>query len=192
MKSLLDHLSTYAEYHRDRRNIATHFVGIPMIVVGIEGLLARSSLPVGPISVSPALLVTAGIVAFYVALDRRYGLAMAGLLGAALAAGTGLAAMPVLPWLASSSSLFVVGWAAQFLGLAFGGRRPAFADDVVGLAIGPLFVAAEAGFLFDLRDEVREAAERPRRSVAEGPPRRRLRRRSTAARPRPPGPPRGA
>jgi uncharacterized membrane protein YGL010W len=160
VKSLLDHLSTYAEYHRDRRNIATHFVGVPMIVVAIEGLLARSSLPVGPVSVSPALLVTAGVVAFYVALDRRYGLAMAGLLGVALAAGARLAALPTGPWLAGSIGLFVVGWAAQFLGHAFEGRKPAFVDDLVGLAIGPLFVAAEAGFALGLREEVREAVER--------------------------------
>ena len=32
-KTLTDHLATYAEYHRDRRNIATHFFGVPMIVV---------------------------------------------------------------------------------------------------------------------------------------------------------------
>ena len=34
-------LVQYARYHRDRRNIATHFVGIPMIVFAISVLLAR-------------------------------------------------------------------------------------------------------------------------------------------------------
>ncbi len=170
MKSLLDHLSTYAEYHRDRRNIATHFVGIPMIVVAIEGLLARSSLPVGPISVSPALLVTVGVVAFYVALDRRYGLAMAGLLGVALAVGSRLAALPTASWLGGSIGLFVVGWVAQFLGHYFEGKKPAFADDLVGLAIGPLFVTAEAGFMLGLREEVREAVERHAGPTRKGRP----------------------
>ena len=32
MRTAKELLSNYAEYHRDRRNIATHFVGIPMIV----------------------------------------------------------------------------------------------------------------------------------------------------------------
>ena len=41
MKSLESHLTTYARYHRDRRNIATHFVGIPMIVLGVTSLLSR-------------------------------------------------------------------------------------------------------------------------------------------------------
>ena len=31
----------YAAYHRDRRNIATHFVGIPLIVFAVGALLAR-------------------------------------------------------------------------------------------------------------------------------------------------------
>ena len=30
MKTLTDHLAQYAAYHRDRRNIATHFIGIPL------------------------------------------------------------------------------------------------------------------------------------------------------------------
>ena len=37
----LDLLEQYAEYHRDRRNIVTHFVGVPMIVFGVGVLLAR-------------------------------------------------------------------------------------------------------------------------------------------------------
>ena len=27
----------YAQYHRDRRNIITHFIGIPLIVFAIDG-----------------------------------------------------------------------------------------------------------------------------------------------------------
>ncbi|EPR3506127.1 DUF962 domain-containing protein [Serratia marcescens] len=38
MRSLEDQLAAYAAYHRDVRNIATHFIGIPLIVVS---LLAR-------------------------------------------------------------------------------------------------------------------------------------------------------
>jgi uncharacterized membrane protein YGL010W len=45
MKTLTDQLANYAAYHRDRRNIATHFVGIPMIVVAVATLLARPAWP---------------------------------------------------------------------------------------------------------------------------------------------------
>ena len=34
-------LAQYAEYHRDRRNIATHFIGVPMIMFGSLVLLSR-------------------------------------------------------------------------------------------------------------------------------------------------------
>ena len=40
MKSLVDRLVSYAEYHRDKRNLATHFVGIPMILVDMDTLQA--------------------------------------------------------------------------------------------------------------------------------------------------------
>ena len=40
-KTLIDQLSQYAAYHRDRRNIATHFIGVPMIVLAVQTLLAR-------------------------------------------------------------------------------------------------------------------------------------------------------
>ena len=32
MRAATELLTQYAAYHRDRRNIATHFVGVPMIV----------------------------------------------------------------------------------------------------------------------------------------------------------------
>lgn len=41
MRSLEDQLAAYAAYHRDARNIATHFIGIPLIVVSLLALLSR-------------------------------------------------------------------------------------------------------------------------------------------------------
>ncbi len=168
MKTLVEHLSTYAEYHRDRRNIATHFVGIPLIVVAVEALLARPSFSLGALTISPALAGTVASVAFYASLDWRYALAMAGLFGAALLLGSHIAALGTGAWLALSVGLFVVGWIFQFVGHFFEGRKPAFLDDLRGLLVGPLFVAAEAGFGLGLREEVREAVERhagPTRTV---------------------------
>ena len=55
MKTLVDHLSQYADYHRDRRNIATHFVGIPMIVLAVAILLSRPGVEWLGLWISPAL-----------------------------------------------------------------------------------------------------------------------------------------
>ena len=59
MRTATELLTQYAAYHRDRRNIATHFVGVPMIVFGVAVLLARPALAVGGMSVSLAWLVVA-------------------------------------------------------------------------------------------------------------------------------------
>lgn len=160
MKTLTDQLAQYAAYHRDRRNLATHFVGIPLIVVALAALLARPALPVAGVPLSPALGVTLALVVYYLLLDLRYGLAMALLLGLGLAAGVWLAAQPTARWLGGALGLFVVGWLFQLVGHALEGRKPAFLDDVIGLAIGPLFVTAEVGFALGLRRELRAAIAR--------------------------------
>jgi uncharacterized membrane protein YGL010W len=41
----------------------------------------------------------------------------------------------------------------------FEGKKPAFVDDLVGLLVGPLFVAAELGFALGLRLPLRDAIE---------------------------------
>ena len=60
MKTLEDQLSSYAAYHRDPRNIATHFIGIPLIVMAITVLLSRPSLPFMGLAISPALIAEIG------------------------------------------------------------------------------------------------------------------------------------
>src|SRR5690349_5987650 len=98
MKTLEQQLSQYAAYHRDRRNIATHFVGIPMIVAAVATLLARPSFALGGVAISPSLVVTLAAIVFYFALDFRYGLAMAAFMGAAWAGGARLAAQSTALW----------------------------------------------------------------------------------------------
>lgn len=159
MKTLEQQLTQYAAYHRDRRNIATHFVGIPMIVLASAALLARPSWLVGGVAISPSLAITAGAVLFYLALDLRYGAAMAALMGASWWAGATVAAGSTALWLGYGVGLFVVGWIIQFVGHAFEGRKPAFVDDLVGLLVGPLFIVAEASFALGLRGGLRAAIE---------------------------------
>lgn len=160
MKTLVDHLANYAAYHRDRRNIATHFVGIPMIVVAIAGLLSRPLVDVAGFPLSPAVLAIGGTLAFYLRLDRRFFVVMTLLMALAGAAGAAFAAQSTGTWLALSLGAFVIGWAIQFLGHFFEGKKPAFVDDLVGLLVGPLFVVAEVGFALGLRSELREEIER--------------------------------
>jgi uncharacterized membrane protein YGL010W len=157
--SLIEQLSNYGSCHRDRRNIVTHFIGIPMIVVSVAALLSKPGLVVLGAPVSLASVVAVASFAYYWKLDRRYALAMGAVLLSALALGATLASMPTSLWLASGFGLFLVGWFIQFVGHFFEGKKPAFLDDIRGLIIGPLFLVAEASFLVGLRKEVQEAIE---------------------------------
>ncbi|UVM50226.1 MULTISPECIES: Mpo1 family 2-hydroxy fatty acid dioxygenase [unclassified Pseudomonas] len=157
MKSLVDHLSQYAAYHRDPRNIASHFVGIPLIVVAVAVLLSRPQWGGG--WVSPAVLVAMASAWFYLRLEVRLGVLMTVLLGLCIWAGQVLAQQSTLVWLASGIGMFVVGWAIQFVGHHYEGRKPAFVDDVTGLIVGPLFVVVELAFLLGMRHELKEQIE---------------------------------
>lgn len=157
MKTLVEQLSQYAAYHRDRRNIATHFVGIPLIVLAVEVLLSRPSL--GEVGVTPALLAAVLASLYYLKLDLRLGVVMACLLALGLGVAHWCAAQTTAGWLSAGLGLFVLGWMIQFVGHYFEGRKPAFVDDLMGLIIGPLFVVAELGFLLGWRQALQRDIE---------------------------------
>lgn len=166
MKSLVDHLSQYAAYHRDPRNIASHFIGIPMIVVAVAVLLSRPEWTVAGLWLSPAVLLALFSAGFYLRLELALGVLMSVLMGLSVWAGHVLAAQSTLVWLSSGIGLFVVGWVIQFVGHYYEGRKPAFVDDVSGLIVGPLFVVAELAFLVGLRHELKRQIEKRSGPVA--------------------------
>ena len=159
MKTITDHLAQYAAYHRDRRNIATHLVGIPMIVIALLILLSRPSFLVADWTLSPALLVAVIATLFYLKLDVALGAVMGLLLAGCLLLGQQVALLSTTEWLLWGIGLFVVGWVFQFIGHYFEGRKPAFVDDIMGLAIGPLFVVAEVVFMLGLKKQLHQAIE---------------------------------
>lgn len=170
MKTLTEQLARYAEYHRDRRNIATHFVGVPMIVAALAILLSRPAVVFGAVafSLSPAWLLFGGATIYYLMLDVTLGTAMGLLCAACLALAQSAAHWSAPAWIGSGLMLFVVGWIFQFVGhAAYEHRKPAFADDLTGLVIGPLFVLVEALLVLGWRPTLRSALrgrDEPQRS----------------------------
>lgn len=160
LKTLTEQLTQYAAYHRDRRNVATHFVGIPMIVLALAVLLSRPvwMTAVLPFALSPACALFLAATLYYLVLDVQLGVIMAIVSVLCLAAGQWLAAQSTVVWLVTGAGLFLTGWALQFVGhMAYEHRKPAFVDDVIGLMIGPLFVLAEALFRFGWRPALHRA-----------------------------------
>lgn len=147
MRNATDLMVAYAKFHRDPRNIATHFVGIPLIVFSIGVLLSRPTVPVAGFPVTPAMVLW-GLTALWYFTRGNVGLAMAvsgmNLVLIILAQPVGALSTPM--WLSLGIGCFVLGWVIQFIGHYYEGKKPAFVDDIIGLLVGPMFVAAEALF----------------------------------------------
>lgn len=151
MASLFRHgtdlLVQYARYHRDRRNIATHFVGIPLIVFAIGVLLARPAFGVGGWSLTPAWILWGLATLWYLSRGHlMLGATVSAVNALLVALAQPLGAGATAAWLAWGMGCFVVGWVIQFVGHYYEGRKPAFTDDLSGLLVGPMFVVAEALF----------------------------------------------
>jgi len=147
MRNANELMVQYAAYHRDKRNIVTHFVGIPMIVFSIGVLLARPAFEVGGIVLTPVWIIWALATAWYLSLGNlALGIAVSVVNGVLIYLAWPLAAGSVASWLGWGIGTFVVGWVIQFIGHYYEGKKPAFVDDLLGLLTGPMFVTAEALF----------------------------------------------
>lgn len=162
MSQAADLITQYAQYHRDRRNILTHCVGVPMIVFAVGVLLSHPQFSLGPADLSPAWLVFAACVAWYLTRGMlSLGLATSAGMGVLVGAAQQMAA-GVDSWMAWGTIALALGWAVQFVGHYYEGRKPAFVDDLRQLLVGPMFVTAEA--LFALGWNPALAAEVERRA----------------------------
>ena len=148
MRSATDLLSRYAQYHRDERNIASHFVGVPMIVFAIGVLLARPAFSLDGVALSPAWVAFAVAATWYQTRGSLVlGVAVSACVGVLLLGAHRFADVGVGASLAWGAGLFAIGWLIQFAGHWYEGKKPAFVDDLVGLLVGPMFVTAEAMFM---------------------------------------------
>ena len=116
MRSLEDQLAAYAAYHRDARNIATHFIGIPLIVVSLLALLSRPAWGAGWLPFSPATAVVIVAALYYLRLSLRLGGMMLALLLLCLGFGAWVASLSTAAWLSIGIVGFVIGWLFQFVG----------------------------------------------------------------------------
>ncbi|KZZ58134.1 hypothetical protein A3762_08425 [Oleiphilus sp. HI0125] len=159
MKTLTQQLVMYANYHRDPRNILTHFVGIPLIVFAIAALLARPEFALFGLVLAPVYFVVGAACLYYLALDIKLGILMGLVFSMTIYGAQYVASLSTIEWLVWSIGLFVVGWVFQFVGHFYEGKKPAFVDDMTGLLIGPLFVVCEFAFMFGLMKKLKAEVE---------------------------------
>lgn len=156
MKSVIEQLSTYKSVHLNRKNIHTHFVGVPMIIWSIALLLASVSFEVESTFIND-IFGTQGLTFTLTGLLSIFVLIYYLLLSLPLALFSILLFGPLILSVhyvvqleyhtAIAISTFAIGWVIQFIGHHYEKAKPAFFDDINQLLIGPLFVIAEIYFL---------------------------------------------
>lgn len=152
-------LATYASVHRDWRNKATHFVGIPVIVFSLLLIFSLWRFEAGgrdwPISLPIATLA----ILAWMALDLGIGIVMAVVMAPAWYAAEALAGALGSPSAVTVAFavLFVGGWALQFLGHHYEGKRPALLDNIFQGFIGPMFLVAETMVVMGHRRDLASA-----------------------------------
>jgi len=155
MKTLEDQMSVYAAYHQDARNKATHFVGVPVIVLALMVPLSWPRFE----GVSAAMVITAALLAYYLALDLWLGLAMCVVMGTLLGVAQLIADQGASAGWIWFGILFVGGWILQLVGHVFEGRKPALADNLFQIFVAPIFLCAELFFALGYKPQLHLAVE---------------------------------
>jgi uncharacterized membrane protein YGL010W len=159
VKTLEDQMSVYAAYHQDARNKATHFVGVPMIIVSLFIPLAMLKVELGGLVLTGAIAFAAVILIYYVFLDALLALATAVFTALFLLAAHWIAAKgPAITW-SAFAVLFIGGWIIQLVGHAFEGRKPALADNLFQIFIAPIFLCAEIFFALGYKPALHAAVQ---------------------------------
>lgn len=145
MRSVQQWLSDYGVSHTVAMNKRLHWVGIPLIVFSLFGLLWAIPIPrsVVWLYANVATIVAILIIVYYSLLSLRLAIGMAlvfalmlGMLGFIdIILGKG--------FVVSMVAVFVIGWVFQFVGHMIEGKKPSFFEDLQFLLIGPLWLLAD-------------------------------------------------
>jgi|SRR5688572_9510067 len=156
MKTLEDQMSFYAAYHRDGRNKATHFIGVPAIMLSLFIALSWARVEVGGVTLTAAMLFAAIVLIYYFVLDVPLALAMLVVTALLVFLGQRIADLGTAQGWAWFAVLFVGGWILQLVGHAFEGRKPALADNLFQIFVAPIFLVAEVFFALGYKPELHQ------------------------------------
>ncbi|TRX56613.1 DUF962 domain-containing protein [Thalassomonas sp. M1454] len=171
MKNIVEQLSEYKSVHFNKKNIQTHFVGIPLIVFSLTILLNLLQFDIH--LDSGIFVLTAAEIFYSIALIYYFILHWRLALGMVLYIIPNLYLASLVTPLEHSGSIaiaiFVVGWIIQFIGHNFEKAKPAFVEDLSKFLIGPLFLMAEVyfalGFAKQLKADITPLARDLRREI---------------------------
>jgi uncharacterized membrane protein YGL010W len=157
VKTLEEQMAIYAAYHQDARNKATHFVGVPLIMLALLLPLSWPHFDFFGFKVTAAMLLAAAVLAYYFVLDVVLAVAMLAVLGALIWLAELIAAGGAVRGWTWFGALFIGGWILQLVGHAFEGRRPALVDNLFQIFVAPIFLGAEILFALGYKPGLRAA-----------------------------------
>ena len=159
MRTIEDQMSFYAAYHQDGRNKATHFIGVPAIMLSLFIPLAWVRFEAGGVTITAAMLFAAVVLVYYFILDVPLALAMLVVTGVLVFVGDRIAGLGTAPGWIWFAILFVGGWILQLVGHVFEGRKPALADNLFQIFVAPIFLAAEVFFALGYKPQLHQKVQ---------------------------------
>lgn len=158
MKSVEEQLSRYKSVHFNKKNIQTHFIGVPLIIWAVTLLMSLSSFDIHllglTIKVTAAKVFFTLAILYYFKLHWRLAIGMLLYIIPNIYIAEKMAHMDNAYVLAII--IFIIGWIIQFIGHYFEKAKPAFVDDLSQFLIGPLFLMAEVYFAIGWEKELLE------------------------------------
>jgi uncharacterized membrane protein YGL010W len=142
-QKLASQFSEYREFHTTRGNVISHYIGVPLIVASVFGLLSMVTFGnknFYPNLIRPDLGWVMWVIAFgfYLWLDWKIALPFALVMTGMYLIGRSLPIQVLI-------GMQVVGWIVQYVGhLKYEKKSPAFYQNLTHLFIGPLWVFAKA------------------------------------------------
>ncbi len=138
MRNLSQYFEDYEEAHRTRGNEICHFLGIPMILVTLLGLLSSLVIADSPVRLDAGLLLWAVGSVFYLVVGWRLGAPFSLVVLGGYFLGRTIPTSML--WI-----FFVLGWVFQGVGHAvFEKKSPKFFRNLEHVLIGPIWIFARA------------------------------------------------
>ena len=157
---LMDMLTGYASAHQHPFNIAVHFVGIPVIMLGVFIPLSWVSANIPGMTINLAHVAAFGLFIFYFTLDRIFSVVFLSYAVpvAILATRIGMESLPVSGTVAAAT--FFGGYIVQFAGHAVERSVPVILKHPVQANIAaPFFIVVEIFSILGLRDDLFKEVE---------------------------------
>ena len=159
MKTLEEQMSFYAAYHQDKRNKASHFFGVPMIIISLFIPLSWVKVMVGDVAFSGSFVFAAAILLYYVFLDAALAVAAAVFTALFIVIADWIVGRGTAVAWSAFAVLFIGGWIIQLVGHHFEGRKPALVDNLFQIFIAPIFLCAELFFALGYKPRLHAAVQ---------------------------------